>query len=1210
VNSKTLGGALGLLTALFIGFAWWVYVAAAGKLHWAVPVLVTVTPLLLGASVWWWQRVSARRHASSLERALAADGARAQQRASGARRPELERLRSEFEQAVAALKGSKLAAGGSGRDALYRLPWYAIIGPPACGKTTVLRNSGLKFPYVPGTGDRLKGVGGTRNCDWWLSNHGILLDTAGRWTLEEEDQDEWLTFLDLLKRNRSDRPLNGVIAAISVAGDDETSIAGVDLAGVKRLAARMRERLDEITGRLGVALPVYVLFTKCDLIPGFVETFSELAPQERRQIWGFTTPLLSGESRAPGALFSEQFEILRDSLEQVVLARMSDETNVAAIAPIYEFPAQFSALKSKLEIFMDELFEQSLYGETPALRGAYFTSGTQEGAPADLLFDQLSNALQLRPQATETRSEKKSYFLHDVLMNVVFEDRSLATASQSAVLRLRRRRRQITMGLFAIAALVASLPTVSCQQNLNSLAHTQGLVARVHAGEAPAPRATKPAHTDLLSALGEDVQRHVDGPSSPLARFGLYQGEALKQPLEQLYALALKEWTVRPLLTQSNARLITMTQQLEGLRQRSATRAVLDDRSRSELRKALELHLLLTTPREACAPTPLARKEWLTGRLAELWQKADPALDSQTTLLRKATLDSYLDLTDGREELLFDRNARSVAIARPALMSDNKVEGSLRSLLEQHAEEQRTLAQLTGASMVYQSSALLHGAFTREAWLQAASDISSPDKFRTGGERWLLGCDPAASDELRSARQSQAFQQEYVKQFQEGWSRFLSYIVARSPGNAAEAETMLVELVSRPGVLGKLFQAVKENTDLPPPPPSTEDVLVDIAASAVKKAAASKGKEGVLPTAHTEAPPPELQKLKRTFSELAAFGVSATPEQEPPLEQYRRQLESVLMALKAYRADESKIGELAVATRAAQDSVDMLLRNNTGSWGVMLRELLLPPLAGIANIALQDRGRQLERQWCELVYRPFQEQLAGRYPLQTDSKQPASLQSFQRFFQPGTGSLWAFVDSQLRGYVTQAGGHFRFEGAHASDARTLLRDDLLQFLSRAYQLRRAFFPGDSPSVRMPFRIRVRGAPGYSVTSFRAGATNVRYDSSGEVWIPAEWPGDQPSLGATLSVTPYDGVGPRPLTKEGEWGLFSLLDEREGARVLERSSRQLTVGWKPKGDLHWIKVDFATDDPYSPLLSIPLGGASPNLLPLSVPARIANAGDGC
>src|SRR5690606_1663688 len=57
---------------------------------------------------------------------------------------------------------------GKGGQALYQLPWYAIIGPPGAGKTTALLNSGLRFPLAERHGAQaLKGVGGTRNCDWW-----------------------------------------------------------------------------------------------------------------------------------------------------------------------------------------------------------------------------------------------------------------------------------------------------------------------------------------------------------------------------------------------------------------------------------------------------------------------------------------------------------------------------------------------------------------------------------------------------------------------------------------------------------------------------------------------------------------------------------------------------------------------------------------------------------------------------------------------------------------------------------------------------------------------------------------------------------------------------------------------------------------------------------------------------------------------------------
>ena len=55
----------------------------------------------------------------------------------------------------------------------------------------------------------------------------------------------------------------------------------------------MRELHDE----LGVRLPVYVLFTKADLIAGFVEFFDNLGKEEREQVWGVTFPLDDGKRR-------------------------------------------------------------------------------------------------------------------------------------------------------------------------------------------------------------------------------------------------------------------------------------------------------------------------------------------------------------------------------------------------------------------------------------------------------------------------------------------------------------------------------------------------------------------------------------------------------------------------------------------------------------------------------------------------------------------------------------------------------------------------------------------------------------------------------------------------------------------------------------------------------------------------------------------------
>src|SRR6202163_4373583 len=175
-------------------------------------------------------------------------------------------LKERMKDALATLKTSS----GNKSGYLYDLPWYVIIGPPGAGKTTALVNSGLKFPLARGASPAaIAGVGGTRYCDWWFTDDAVLIDTAGRYTTQDSDatadKQSWFAFLDLLKKNRPRQPINGVIPAISL--EDLMTLSSADLAAHSNT---IRARLLELHDRLKVDFPVYALFTKGDLIAGFM----------------------------------------------------------------------------------------------------------------------------------------------------------------------------------------------------------------------------------------------------------------------------------------------------------------------------------------------------------------------------------------------------------------------------------------------------------------------------------------------------------------------------------------------------------------------------------------------------------------------------------------------------------------------------------------------------------------------------------------------------------------------------------------------------------------------------------------------------------------------------------------------------------------------------------------------------------------------------
>jgi type VI secretion system protein ImpL len=171
-------------------------------------------------------------------------------------------LQARMKEAFSQLKRSK--AGRGRGSALYTLPWYVIIGPPAAGKTTALQQSGLTFMQPGGGSPRIRGTAGTKNCDWWFSNEAILLDTAGRFVTDDDDEAEWFAFLETVRRFRGRKPLDGILVAVSIA-----DLIGDSGAAIDDMAERLRSTVDEVLARLDLVLPMYVVFTKSDLIGGF-----------------------------------------------------------------------------------------------------------------------------------------------------------------------------------------------------------------------------------------------------------------------------------------------------------------------------------------------------------------------------------------------------------------------------------------------------------------------------------------------------------------------------------------------------------------------------------------------------------------------------------------------------------------------------------------------------------------------------------------------------------------------------------------------------------------------------------------------------------------------------------------------------------------------------------------------------------------------------
>jgi len=364
---------------------------------------------------------------------------------------ELKEMRVRMKDALKTLRKSKL-----GGRSIYQLPWYVMIGPPGAGKTTAIVNSGLKFPLAEKLGMKaLGGVGGTRNCDWWFTNEAVLIDTAGRYTTqdsdEEADSQAWTGFLKMLRKFRKRQPINGAIVAISLS-----DLSMQDAQQRKLHADSIRHRLKELREKLGVRFPVYILFTKADLIAGFSEFFENLSREDREQVWGFTYKFKKGKKAAePMAAFDEQFAALLNQINNLSLERLQQEMDPQRRGLISGFAQQIASLQSVAKEFLNEVFQEDKFSERQLLRGVYFTSGTQEGTPIDRLMMGMARTFGIGRQAIGTGSgQARSYFLKRLLDGVIFKEAGLVSADDKVARRYKWFvRTSVSAALLAAAAI-------------------------------------------------------------------------------------------------------------------------------------------------------------------------------------------------------------------------------------------------------------------------------------------------------------------------------------------------------------------------------------------------------------------------------------------------------------------------------------------------------------------------------------------------------------------------------------------------------------------------------------------------------------------------------------------------------------------------------------------------------------------------------------
>ncbi len=412
--------------------------------HRLITTAITGSVVVLVLALLWVRKLLA---SLKLKAAVSGEGNAEQ----GGETEEYAELERQFQRAVATL-GSSKGGGLRASLALYRLPWFVLVGPPNAGKSTALRVSGLRFPRS----QAVQGIGGTRNCDWWFSPEAIFLDTAGRYAREFEDEAEWSAFLDLLFEHRRRRPIDGILVMV---GLDEVLPLGPG--ELDELADTLRERILEAYTHLRVRAPLLLLVTKVDLMEGFDACFGKLDPRERERAWGFA---LRDSPAAPDAfslMLESRFGELVSRVEQFVLHRTLSVKSPTELEQVVAFRRHLSRVAKALTRFTSRLAEPLGGQISPYLTGVYLLSsqcGDQGALPmTDAVEQRFAVPWPGRFDGDPAERPAGPWFVRALFANVIVQKLAAITYRRARTTAARRFRVAVVVATFIFVAAMSGL---------------------------------------------------------------------------------------------------------------------------------------------------------------------------------------------------------------------------------------------------------------------------------------------------------------------------------------------------------------------------------------------------------------------------------------------------------------------------------------------------------------------------------------------------------------------------------------------------------------------------------------------------------------------------------------------------------------------------------------------------------------------------------
>jgi type VI secretion system protein ImpL len=995
---------------------------------------------------------------------------------------------------------SSQRAGGKSLDTL---PLVYVLGDPNSAKTTTVLRSGLDPELLAGQVYRDENVLPTPTANFWYTKQGLLVE-AGEALRQRPGL--WKT---LARRTRPKlfslalgaRPaLRAAVVCISCK-----SFTGAGAAeSVTALARNLNLSLRRIAQELGTDLPVCVVFTKLDSVPGFAEYVRHLTSEEISAPLGIT---LSSNHVARGLYAEEATPAIASSLDRLFFSLgqfrmelLGRESEPRSAAPIYEFSRELQKLRNNLVSCLVELTRPSHLNFSPWLRGFYFTglrahvseqavsvpaavrATVGAEAAATRILSLRSMQTEAAPPAPQIARQKVAQwcFLPQLFAQAVFADQEALGGPRTSGRALLLRR--TALGVLSAALLLwAICLTISWRNNARLESALEQSAAELPVRSPQLSLASEPSliSLDRLRATLQQLEDYERTGPPLMFRWGLYQGHSLIEPARRLYFDRFR----RLLLARTQANLVATLAALP------ATAPAGADYFASY--NPLRAYLITTSYPDK------SRADFLAPVLVEFWLNGEhPALDQQQSLAERqfrfyaeelpvvhpydiapvtsavGQAHAYLNSFGGFDRI-YQNMIAAANRAAPAIDFNRLFPGSAATVVDGH---------------------VVSGAFTHDGFNYIETAVQHPQQFFSG-EVWVLGNQTPPS--LDAGSLAERLQERYAEDYSEQWRAFLhdAFVVRYRSMPDAKQKLQILSAPNSP-LLTLLFTA-SHNTAVASPAIAQEFQPAQAFVSPQNNARFI----GSGNTAYING----LIGLDSAVSEFAQDPANNSAAAQP-----------VISAAAAAHGDVSQTAQ----------SFDI---DEHGHVEQMVVSLLQAPITSVEE-SLRGAGQQQ----LNLAGRSFCEgfaALASKYPFSRSATVEATPDEVSSVLKPGTGFLWQFYDSTLKPYIVQEGNTW----AVAPGATTRPTPEFLRFFDRAAALSAALFPSGAATPSLSFTAHILPSKGIQSVTFSVDAQSL---TGANVSKPFTW---SPQNAQHAELIANYGTGSLPLQFTGTWSLFHLMD---------------------------------------------------------------------